>query len=136
MAYTSRKGLIAEFKTGYLQREIMLHQCVVNAGTDESVYDATKKGYIVGRIVKITESNGIYTIASPADTTDPLADGTHIIAQSDNTLRSVPEDYIPTEKYTSRYDGIVKNSANSTDYKPVAVYKIVNKDDIKLVDIK
>lgn len=136
MAYTSRKGLIAEFKTGYLQREVLLHQCVVNNGTDASVYDASKLGYMVGRVVKITESNGIYTITSPADTTNPLADGTHIIAQSDNTLRSVPEDYIPTEKYTSRYDGIVKNSANSTDYKPVAVYKIVNKDDIKLVDIK
>lgn len=136
MAYTSRKGLIAEFKTGYLQREILLHQCVVNNGTDASVYDASKLGYMVGRVVKITESNGIHTITSPADTTDPLADGTHIIAQSDNTLRSVPEDYIPTEKYTSRYDGIVKNSANGTDYKPVAVYKIVNKDDIKLVDIK
>ena len=136
MAYTSRKGLIAEFKTGYLQREVLLHQCVVNNGTDASVYDASKLGYMVGRVVKITESNGIYTITSPADTTNPLADGTHIIAQSDNTLRSVPEDYIPTEKYTTRYDGIVKNSANSTDYKPVAVYKIVNKDDIKLVDIK
>ena len=136
MAYTSRKGLIAEFKTGYLQREVLLHQCVVNNGTDASVYDASKLGYMVGRVVKITESNGIHTIASPADTTNPLADGTHIIAQSDNTLRSVPEDYIPTEKYTTRYDGIVKNSANSTDYKPVAVYKIVNKDDIKLVDIK
>lgn len=132
MAYTSREGLIGRFKTGYLQREVILHQCQVTEGADKSLYKDTVLGYLVGRIVKITEADGKYTIASPADVADPLADGTHIIAQSDNSMRGVPEDCIPTERYTTLYDGIVKNN---TDYKAVAVYKIINKDDIELVEI-
>lgn len=135
MAYTNRAGYIADFKIGYLQREIMLHQCTVSGGTDESVYDPDTKGFLVGRIVKITKgANGVYAITAPENASDPLADGTHVIAQSDNTLRVTPDDYIKTEKYTTLYDGICKNTEDS-DYKPVAVYAIVNTDDIQLTDI-
>lgn len=138
MAYTSRQGLVGQFKTGYLQREIILHRCVVKDGTDVSRYNASVAGYIVGRIVKITKSSDAvgeyFTIEDPADVTAPLTDGTHIIAQSDNTVRDVPGDYIPAEKYNTVYDGIVANTGVG-DLKAVAVYKIVNKDDINLVTL-
>lgn len=135
MAYTNRKGVIGDFKIGYLQREIILHQCKVTNGTDASVHNPDKLGFLVGRIVKVTkDTNGIYTITAPENADEPLNDGTHIIAQSDNTMRNEPADYIPTEHYSTRYDGIVKNTDDS-DYKAVAVYEIVNKDDIQLIDI-
>ena len=134
MAYANRTGKIARFKTGYLQREIILHQAKVSGGTDASIHSGTA-GFLVGRIVKVTPgANGIFTIASPADVSNPLADGNYIIAQSDNSMRGTPEDCIPTDKYNSRYDGIVKNTAG-TDTKAVAVYKIVNTDDIELIEL-
>ena len=134
MAYGNRTGKIARFKTGYLQREIILHQAKVTDGTDASIHGGTA-GFLVGRIVKVTPgANGIFTIASPADVSNPLADGTHIIAQSDNSMRGTPEDCIPTDRYDSRYDGIVKNTTG-TDTKAVAVYKIVNTDDIELIEL-
>lgn len=133
-SYGNRTGKIARFKIGYLQREIILHQAKVTEGADASIRGGTA-GFLVGRIVKVTPgANGTFTIAGPASVSDPLADGTHIIAQSDNSMRGTPEDCIPTDKYDSRYDGIVRNTAG-TDMKAVAVYKIVNKDDIELVDL-
>lgn len=138
MAYVNRTGKIARFKTGYLQKEIILHQAKVAGGTDVSVHKTTNLGFLVGRVVKVTkDANGIYTIAQPTDTTTEaniLATGTHIIAQSDNSMRGTPEDCIPTDKYTSRYDGIVKNTTG-TDAKAVAVYKIINPDDIEFVEL-
>lgn len=147
MAYTNRQGLIARFKTGYLQREIILPRCKVEEGADESVYDASTKGYIVGRIVTVTKSQAagssvndgsadLFTITTPTDITaaNILTTGNYIIAQSDNSMRGNPDDYIPTEKYNSRYDGLVKNTTG-TDYKAVAVYRIVNPDDIELLEI-
>jgi hypothetical protein len=143
-------GYYADFKTGYLQKALPLHQATVAGGIDVSAYDADVTGYAVRRLVKVTASaDGTYTLVAPTtgvgsitatDLTGAVAtkvaaglgDATHIIAQSDNSTRSVPEDYIPTEKYTTLYDGIVKNS--DTD-KLVAVYKIVNGDDIKLISI-
>lgn len=137
MAYVNRTGKIARFKTGYLQREIILPQAKVTAGTDASVRGAAL-GFLVGRIVSVTkDAYGIYTVTMPADTTDAnVAAGTgkYIIAQSDNSMRGTPEDCIPTDRYDSRYDGIVKNTTG-TDTKAVAVYKIVNVDDIELVEL-
>lgn len=140
-------GFRAEFATGYLQREIILHQCDVSNGIDESVHNSATKGFAVGRLVKVTkDSNGKYTITVPttgvgkltassnkAAYTAALAenngvgDATHIIAQSDNTIRDTMEDFIKDEKY----DALVKNGTDKT----VAVYAIVNADDIKLVQI-
>ena len=143
-------GYLAQFKTGYLQREIPLHQAKVAGGIDVSKHDSSVTGYAVGRLVKITnDGDDTYSIAAPttgvgaigsADTAAQVAtkvaagtgDATHIIAQSDNSLRNFPEDYIPTEKYTTLYDGILKNT---TADKMVAVYKIVNADDIKLINV-
>ena len=143
-------GYLAEFKTGYLQRQLPLHQATVAGGIDVSKYDSSVTGYAVRRLVKITDQgDGTYTIAAPttgvgsidADTSVAnvaiavaagLGDATHIIAQSDNSVRNFPEDYIPTEKYSTLYDGIVKN--DNAD-KTVAVYKITNTDDINLIKV-
>lgn len=136
MAYVNRTGKIARFKTGYLQKEIILHQAKVAGGTDVSVHNTANLGFLVGRIVKVTKgADGIYTIAQPDNTTTEaniLATGNYILAQSDNSMRGTPEDCIPTDKYTSRYDGIVKNT---TEAKAVAVYKIINPDDIEFVEL-
>lgn len=142
-----KEGFRAEFNTGYLQIETVLHQALVKNGHDKSVHDATKTGYGVGRLVKVTKNaDGTYTIDKPSTGVGSLAagaaesaittalaagigDATHIIAQSDNTIRDTIDDYVKDEKY----DGIVKNS--TTEHKTVAVYKIVNADDIKLVRV-
>lgn len=138
MAYANRSGKIARFKIGYLQKEDILHQAKITEGTDASVYDSTKLGYLVGRVVKVTKgADGIYTIAQPTATdteANILATGTHIIAQSDNTVRNTPDECIPAERYNTRYDGIVKNTTGA-DAKSIAVYKIVNKDDIEFIDL-
>lgn len=145
-----KDGFRAEFNTGYLQIETVLHQALVKNGIDKSVHDATKTGYGVGRLVKVTKNtDGTYTIdrpstgvgslgAAPAEDAintaltaadNGIGDATHIIAQSDNTIRDTIDDYVKDEKY----DGIVKNSP--TEHKTVAVYKIVNRDDVKLVRV-
>ena len=137
MPYVNRTGKIARFKTGYLQREIILHQAKVTAGTDASIH-GDNLGFLVGRIVTVTkDAQGIYTVTMPADTTDAnviTGSNKYIIAQSDNSMRGTPEDCIPTDRYDSRYDGIVKNTTG-TDTKAVAVYKIVNTDDIELIEL-
>lgn len=137
MAYVNRTGKIARFKTGYLQREIILHQAKVSGGTDASIHGGTA-GFLVGRVVTVTkDAQGIYTLAMPANTDTEaaiLTGNAYIIAQSDNSMRNVPEDAIHAEKYDTRYDGIVRNTAGN-DTKAVAVYKIVNTDDIEFVEL-
>ena len=131
----AKTGFIAEFKTGYLQREIK-EIAKVTEGEDAGLRDVTKLGYAPGRLVKITESNGVLTIQQP-DTpvsATSIGDATHIIAQSDDTIRELPEDYNYTERYSTMPNGICKNTSG-TDTKTVALYKIINSDDIKIVDL-
>lgn len=152
MAIAAKTGFIADFKTGYLQRAVILHSCAVSGGTDVA-HDGTT-GYAVGRLVKVTAlGNDVYTIGSPGTVTATSIDeATHIIAQSDDSLRNVPEDAIPTEKYTTRGRNILANTYKASDYgagqthqnplttypifKSVAVYKIVNPDDVKIIEVK
>ena len=61
-----------------------------------------------------------------------IGDATHIVAQSDDTIRDLPEDYNYGEKYSSLPNLIVKNS---TTAKTLAVYKIVDPEDIKIVNL-
>lgn len=147
-------GFRAEFHTGYLQIAKILHQVKVTGGIDESKYRKTTngvvKGFGVGRLVKVAPGDdGTVTVGLPSTgvgsiiaTTDKstfdtavaagVGDATHIIAQSDNSVRNTTDEYIPTDKYTTLYDGIV---ANVNDTKAVAVYPIINTDDIKLIQI-
>ena len=142
MSIAAKTGFLADFKTGYLQRAIILHQCAVTGGIDQA---GGLTGYAVGRLVKITYSNGLPVIQSPGTVTATSIDkATHIIAQSDDSLRNFPEDVIPTEKYTSRNRNILANTldvignvdtTNINQWKSVAVYKIVNADDIKIIPV-
>lgn len=133
----AKSGIIAEFETAYLQREIRL-VATVAGGTDKGVRNEKAVGYAVGRLVVVTGS-GSGTNASPVAITAPtgvtatsIGDATHIIAQSDDTTRDEPSDYNEMEKYSSLPNLVCKNS---TTGKTVAVYKIVNPDDIKLVNL-
>lgn len=133
----AKSGIIAEFETAYLQREIRL-VATVAGGTDKGVRNKEAVGYAVGRLVVVT-GNGPGTNASPVAITAPtgvtatsIGNATHIIAQSDDTTRDEPSDYNEMEKYSSLPNLVCKNS---TTGKTVAVYKIVNPDDIKLVNL-
>lgn len=133
----AKSGIIAEFETAYLQREIRL-VATVAGGQDTGLRDSSKVGYAVGRLVVVTGS-GSGTNASPVAITAPtgvtatsIGNATHIIAQSDDTTRDEPSDYNEMEKYSSLPNLVCKNS---TTGKTVAVYKIVNPDDIKLINL-
>ena len=137
----AKTGVIAEFETAYLQREIRL-VATVAGGFDTGLRGSSKVGYAVGRLVKVT-GNGPDSYAVGLPTTgagkgptgvvaDGIGDATHIIAQSDDTTRDEPSDYNEMEKYSSLPNLVCKNS---TTKKTVAVYKIVNPDDIKLVNL-
>lgn len=118
----AKRGYVAEFITGYLQREIRIEVKVVG-GADEGLRDGAR-GIAVGRLV--TLADGAITPAAS------LAAATHIVAQSDDTIREAAEDYNYTERYSTVPNSVVKNSAVN---KTVALYKIVNKDDVKLIDL-
>ena len=126
----AKTGYVAEFVTGYLQREIRL-EATVAGGTDAGLRDASKTGYAPGRLVHY--ENGAITAPVGANLANRnFGNANYIIAQSDDTIRDVPEDYNYTEKYSTLPNLICKNSAEK---KTVAVYKIVNFDDIKLKNL-
>ena len=128
-----KSGYRAEFQTAYLQREIRL-LATVAGGIDSGLRNPEDIGYGVGRLVKITGSTDAdrAVVAATGVTSTSIGDATHIIAQSDDTVREVPSDYNYPERYTTLGNLICKNSATP---KTIAVYKIVNADDIKLVKI-
>lgn len=135
----AKTGIIAEFKTGYLQREIR-YQAQIIGGTDTGLRDATKLGYAPGRLVTLTNVDGKHRFVAPTGVTaTSLGNATHIIAQSDDTIRELPEDYNYTERYSTLPNGICKNSGASAEAageeKTIAVYSIVNTDDIKIINL-
>lgn len=124
----AKSGFVAEFKTGYLQREIR-EEATVAGGTDTGLRDSSKTGYAPGRLVVLAAG----AITAPTGVTaTSIGNATHIIAQSDDTIREVPEDYNYTERYSTLPNLICKNS---TEKKTVALYKIVNPDDIKIINL-
>lgn len=133
----AKTGIVAEFETGYLQREIRL-VATVTGGTDAGLRVPTETGFAVGRLVKVTGVGSgtndapVAVTAATGVTATSRGDATHIIAQSDDTTRDDPADYNEAERYSSLPNLICKNSATP---KTVAVFKIVNPDDIKLVDL-
>lgn len=131
----AKTGFIAEFKTGYLQREIRVEATVVG-GTDAGLRDSTKTGFAPGRLVVLTDGNAI--TAAQNVTATSIGTATHIIAQSDDTIRDLPEDYNYTERYSTLPNLICKNTGvqgNAGEAKTVALYKIVNPDDIKIINL-
>lgn len=128
----AKTGIIAQFKTGYLQTEIIV-EAKVTGGTDTGLRDASKTGFAVGRLVKFQGSGStLEIVAATGVTATSTGDATHIIAQSDDTIRDMPEDYNYPERYSYLPNLICKNDTN---LKTVAVYKITDKDDIKLINL-
>lgn len=138
----AKNGIVAEFVTGYLQREIRIEARVVG-GTDTGLRDATKVGYAPGRLVRLSTAqvDGVQVpafVAPVGVTATSIGNATHIIAQSDDTIRDLPEDYNYTERYSYLPNLICKNTGTAEaagEIKTIAVYKIVNADDVKLINL-
>lgn len=149
----AKYGYIAEFQTGYLQREVR-YEAIVTGGTDgglrtKSTTAGITQGFAPGRLVKATKITSgankgrLHLVAAGSVTATSIGDATHIIAQSDATIRDIPSDYNYQEQYSSLPDLICKNTGTMADTtyvdgtgsKTVALYKIVNVDDIKIIDL-
>lgn len=124
----AKNGIVAEFKTGYLQREIRV-EATVAGGTDAGLRDSSKTGFAPGRLVVF---NGNAITAAQNVTANSTGNATHIIAQSDDTIRDAAEDYNYVENYSTLPNLICKNSVEK---KTVALYKIINTDDVKLINL-
>ena len=134
----------ADFKIGYLQKAIIEHQAEVMGGTD-AAFDGTT-GYEVLSLVKLTRlADGTAVISPPEDiTATSIGDSTHIVAQSDDSLRNVPGDAIPVEKYSTRARNILANTTNgilapegaTATMKSIALYKITDPDDIRIFRVE
>ena len=142
-------GYLADFKTGYLAIATPEHRCAVIGGTDTN---GGKTGFAVGRLVKLVRlaDGSCYIIGAGTIETTPgtvdypvtatsIGDATHIIAQSDDSLTAGT---IRTEALNFAPIGILANTESSTPsaatatMKRVALYKIVNADDIKIIPVK
>lgn len=144
-------GYLADFKTGYLQIAMVEHRCEVTEGTDDADNDGAGSGltagYAAGRLVKLTRlADGTAVIGVPAGVTaTSIGDATHIVAQTDDsldtkTIRGEALNFAPT--------GLLKNTtagtaaatilldAVSATMKRVALWKIVNSDDVKIIPVK
>lgn len=113
---------MASFRTVYLQREVYL-DCDVVGSAPLKVGDCVQYH-------EATASTAAYIQKST------FANATHIIAQSDQTLAY---GHVPVENRDYRYNPEVAATvaaapatATTTTWKHVALFKIVNRDDIIL----
>jgi hypothetical protein len=138
-------GYLADFKTGYLQIAIPEHQCEVINGVDDADNDGAGSGltagFAVGRLVKLVRlSDGTcYITAAGSVTATSIGDATHIVAQADDSLDTTT---IKGEQFNYNPTGLLKNTATETPteatatMKRVALWKIVNSDDVKIIPVK
>ena len=114
----------AKFKTAYLQREIPVEVAVIGAAALE-----------VGQLVTLTPTNGTnpdyIAAAAGATAAAALSAATHIIAQSDMTMEY---GHVPVEDRDYKYSPEVAVTAGtistSSPKKKVALFKLINKDDV------
>lgn len=114
----------AKFKTAYLQREIPVDVAVIGSAALE-----------VGQLVTLTPTNGTnpdyIAAAAGANHDAALTAATHIIAQSDMTMEY---GHVPVEDRDYRYSPEVAATAASISAsaptKKVALFKLINKDDV------
>lgn len=113
---------MASFRTAYLQREVYLDCDVVGSAPLK-----------VGDCVQYHEATASAAAYIQKST---FANATHIIAQSDQTLAY---GHVPVENRDYRYNPEVAATvasapatATTTTWKHVALFKIVNRDDIIL----
>ncbi len=148
-------GFLADFKTGYLQVATVEHRCEVLGGIDNGQGGAgsgVTAGYAAGRLVKLVRlADGTsYIVGAGTIETDPgtvdypvtatsIGDATHIIAQTDDSLNTTT---IKGEQLNFAPTGLLKNTATSipsaatATMKRVALWKIVNSDDVKIIEVK
>ena len=114
----------AKFKTAYLQREIPVEVAVIGSAALE-----------VGQLVTLTPTNGTnpdyIAAAAGATAAAALSAATHIIAQSDMTMEY---GHVPVENRDYKYSPEVAVTAGtistSAPKKKVALFKLINKDDV------
>jgi hypothetical protein len=131
-------GFLADFKTGYLAIATYEPRAEVVGGTDGPT---GALGYAAGRLVKLTRnSDGTANLIAPLNVTlTSIGDATHIVAQTDDSLDGRA---IRSEVLNFMATGILKNtaasapSAVSATMKKVALWPIVNADDIKIIPVK
>ena len=138
-------GYLADFKTGYLQIATVEHRCEVLGGTDDADRDGNGSGltagYAAGRLVKLERlSDGsCYITAAGSVSATSIGDATHIIAQTDDSLDTTT---IKGEQLNFAPTGLLKNTATSTPsaatatMKRVALWKITNSDEVKIIPVK
>lgn len=114
----------AKFKTAYLQREIPVEVAVIGSAALE-----------VGQLVTLTPTNGTnpdyIAAAAGATAAAALSAATHIIAQSDMTMEY---GHVPVEdrdyKYSPKVAVTAGSISTSSPKKKVALFKLINKDDV------
>lgn len=114
----------AKFKTAYLQREIPVEVAVIGSAALE-----------VGQLVTLTPTNGTnpdyIAAATGATEAAALSAATHIIAQSDMTMEY---GHVPVEdrdyKYSPKVAVTAGSISTSSPKKKVALFKLINKDDV------
>ncbi len=131
-------GYLADFKTAYLQIATVEHRAEVVGGTDTN---NGVTGYAVNRLVKVTRlTDGSITIAAPSGVSaTSIGDATHIVAQADDSLDTTK---IKGEQLNFAPIGILGNTAAvaataiTATMKRVALWKITNADDVKIIPVK
>jgi len=141
-------GYVADFKTGYLQIAVVEHQCEVTGGTDDGdgtvSAAAVTNGYAQGRLVKLVrhDDGSCHLVAAGSVTATSIGDATHIVAQTDDSLDTTT---IKGEQLNFAPTGLLKNTATSAPsssaaasatVKRVALWKITNSDDVKIIPVK
>lgn len=135
MAVTTHKyrKYSANFKTAYLQREVVLDAIVdgdANLEADYAVADTVDLTLHVGDVVKYDGSKIGLALAYHAsadasiDDKDAIKVGNFIVAQSDMTMEY---GHVPVENRDYRYSDGVADKATA---KKVALFRINNVDDI------
>jgi len=150
-------GFLADFKTGYMQIAIPEHRCEVMGGTDKGdggvATAAVTTGFAVGRLVKLVRlaDGTCYIIPAGTIETTPgtvdypvtatsIGDATHIVAQTDDsldttTIRGEVLNFMGKQILKNTATGSVPTAATAT-MKRVALWKIVNADDVKIIEVK
>lgn len=135
MAVTTHKyrKYKAQFKTAYLQREIVENIAVDgDAGleADYTVANTVDLTLHVGDVVKIANDKLSLALAYHAsadasiDDSDAVKEGNYIVAQSDMTMEY---GHVPVEYRDYKYENNVADTASA---KKVALFKITNVDDL------
>ena len=139
-------GLLADFKTGYLRVAQVEHQCEVVDGTDNgsggTATASTSTGFAVGRLVTLTRhTDGTCHIEIVTDASaTSIGSATHIVAQADDsldtkTIRGEALNFAPTGLLKNTATGGHPTAATAT-MKRVALYPVVNLDDVKIFEVK